>query len=160
MTETLFLKKYTNRRLYDTERSTYVTLEEVSEMIKAGRTIEVIDAKTKTDVTSFILTQIILEESKKHSMLPVSLLHLIIRYGDNILSEFFEHYLAETLKIYINSKKAFDTYFRQWLQMGINFSGVKSKNSNEMNPFSNLLDAFEKAALEKEQISEKDENKI
>ena len=63
MPEKVILKKYANRRLYDTERSAYVTLNEVAELIKTGRQVEVIDAKTKEDVTAFILTQILLEEA-------------------------------------------------------------------------------------------------
>jgi polyhydroxyalkanoate synthesis repressor PhaR len=79
MNETLLLKKYSNRRLYDTEKSTYVTLDHVMHAIRQGRRVAVADAKSGEDVTAFILTQIILEESrKKNSLLPVPLLHLII----------------------------------------------------------------------------------
>ena len=81
MAERVLLKKYANRRLYDTEKSVYVTLSQVSDMIKEGRQVKVIDAKTEEDVTAFILTQIIVEEAKnKNSLLPVPLLHLIIEY--------------------------------------------------------------------------------
>lgn len=135
MSVSVLIKKYPNRRLYDTEKSTYVTLDQVGEMIKNGRTIEVVDAKTNEDVTGFILNQIILEASKKHVMLPVSLLHLIIRYGDNLLSEFFDQYLEETLKIYLNSKIAFNNHFRQWLKMGIDFPGMEKNIANMQNMF-------------------------
>jgi len=102
MAEKILLKKYANRRLYDTEKSTHVTLNQVADMIKQGRRVEVIDAKTKEDVTSFILTQIILEETKKKNiLLPVPLLHLIIQYGENVLGEFFEKYLEQTIKNYL-----------------------------------------------------------
>ncbi len=57
MSEKILLKKYTNRRLYDTEQSKYVTLSEVAELIRADQQGEVVDAKTKEDVTAFILTQ-------------------------------------------------------------------------------------------------------
>ena len=94
MAEKVVLKKYANRRLYDTEKSAYVTLNQVADLIREGRQVEVIDAKTKEDVTAFILTQIILEASrKKNVLLPVPLLHLIIQYGENVLEEFFEKYL-------------------------------------------------------------------
>jgi len=142
MTEPLILKKYSNRRLYDTEQSTYVTLDQVAEMIKSGRTITVIEATSKEDVTSFILNQIILEESKKHAMLPASLLHLIIRYGDNLLSDFFDQYLEETLKIYVNSKMTFDNYFRQWLKMGMDFSGTNPSGFSDMNAFTDFFKMF------------------
>lgn len=142
MAEPLILKKYSNRRLYDTEQSTYVTLDQVAEMIKSGRTIKVIEATSKEDVTSFILNQIILEESKKHAMLPASLLHLIIRYGDNLLSDFFDQYLEETLKIYVNSKMTFDNYFRQWLKMGMDFSGSNPSDFTNMNSFADMFQMF------------------
>ena len=134
MTDPVIIKKYANRRLYDTEQSAYVTLEQVAGRIRAGRTIKVIDAASGEDVTGFILNQIILEASKKQAMLPVSLLHLIIRYGDNLLSDFFEKYLEETLKIYVHSKKTFDSYFRQWLRMGMRVSGMPHRDESEINP--------------------------
>jgi len=64
MGEILVLKKYANRRLYDTEKRIYVTLQQVVDLIRQGRQVKVIDAKTKEDVTAYTLTQIVLEESK------------------------------------------------------------------------------------------------
>ncbi len=73
------LKKYSNRRFYDTERNAYVTLNHVGDLIRQGRQVEVNDASTQEDVTAFVLTQIVLEEAKKKNLLlPVSLLHLSI----------------------------------------------------------------------------------
>jgi len=96
--EKLRLKKYGNRRLYDTARSTYVTLNQVADIIKQGTDVEVVDAKTQEDVTAFILTQIVLEQARrKNALLPVELLHLIIRYGENLLQEFFQKYLEQTI---------------------------------------------------------------
>ena len=123
MTDTVLIKKYSNRRLYDTEKSTYVSLNDLAETIREGREVNVIEAKTKEDVTAFILTQIILEEAKnKNILLPVPLLSLIIRYGENVLSEFFEKYLQQIIKNYITYKKAFDNQFHEWLEFGIDFS--------------------------------------
>ena len=85
------LKKYANRRLYDTEKRAFVSLAQIAELVKQGREIEISDDKTGEDVTAFILTQIVLEEAKKKTLLlPVSLLYLLIRYGDGVLSEFFD----------------------------------------------------------------------
>ncbi|HSQ84048.1 MAG TPA: polyhydroxyalkanoate synthesis regulator DNA-binding domain-containing protein, partial [Desulfobacterales bacterium] len=107
------LKKYANRRLYDTEKSTYVTLNQVADLIRKGRQVEVIDAKTKEDVTAFILTQIILEEAKnKNFLLPIPVLHLIIQYGDNILGDFFEKYLQQIITTYVAHKNAVDDQFK------------------------------------------------
>ena len=79
----IHLKKYSNRRLYDTEKSVYVTLSEVAEMVKQGRWVEVTEVDSGDDVTAFTLTQIVMEEAKKkNTLLPVPLLHLVIRYGE------------------------------------------------------------------------------
>jgi len=123
MSQTILIKKYANRRLYNTRDSKYLTLDQLSRLVKEGHEVTVVDAKTGGDVTGFILTQIILEESKSHALLPVSLLHLIIRYGDNVLSEFFEKYLEQTLEVYMNYRSTVDGYFKQWLDLGMDFSG-------------------------------------
>ena len=123
MSDPLMLKKYSNRRLYDTRNSCYVTLEDVSTMIRSGEQVRIQDASTGEDVTAFILTQIVLEAAKrKNSLLPVSVLHLIICYGDNVLGEFFEKYFHKTLQNYLETKKAFDQQFGQWLDMGVDLS--------------------------------------
>jgi len=128
MSDAKLLKKYANRRLYDTEKSSYVTLEQIAEFIKNGREVNVVDAQTGEDVTSFILTQIILEQSRKHSLLPAPLLHLIIRYGDNLLSEFFEKYLQQTIENYLQYRAAMDEQFKQWLNLGMEMTETTQRN--------------------------------
>ena len=123
MDETILLKKYSNRRLYDTRESRYVTLEDLTGLIKSGKQVKIIDAATKEDVTAFILTQIILEEArKKKFLLPVQVLHLIIRHGDDALSDFFDKYLHKTIQNYLEYKKAFDDQFSKWLDVGTDMS--------------------------------------
>lgn len=135
------LKKYANRRLYDTEKSAYVTLNEVADYIRQGRTVAIIDAKTKEDVTAFILTQIVLEEAKnKNALLPVPMLHLIIRYGDNLLGEFFEKYLHQIFQNFITHKQAMDDQFQQWVEMGLNMSQAAQKSFTGINPFQPFFD--------------------
>jgi polyhydroxyalkanoate synthesis repressor PhaR len=147
MAERVLLKKYANRRLYDTEKSVYVTLSQVSDMIKEGRQVKVIDAKTEEDVTAFILTQIIVEEAKnKNSLLPVPLLHLIIEYGETVLSEFFEIYLELTIKNYLSYKTAMDEQFRKWLDIGDNFSALAQKNLHSFPSLPSLVDLFADSA--------------
>jgi len=137
MPDRIILKKYANRRLYDNTRSAYVTLEQVAEMIKAGHFVTAVDAKTGEDVTDFVLTQIVLEEAKnKNALLPAALLHMIIRYGDNILGEFFEKYLEQTLKNYLAYKSRVDDQFRQWLDFGTDLSSLAQKSLTGMVPFS------------------------
>jgi polyhydroxyalkanoate synthesis repressor PhaR len=143
MAEKVLLKKYTNRRLYDTEKSTHVTLSQVGDMIRAGKQVEVTDAKTKEDVTAFILTQIVLEEAKKKgAFLPVPLLHLIIQYGDNVLEEFFQEYLQQTIENYLKYKSAADEQFRKWLGMGMDLSDMAQKTLTGLAPFQSFSDPF------------------
>lgn len=82
----VIIKKYANRRLYNTETSSYITLEHLAAMTRAGRDFKVVDAKTDEDITHNVLTQIIMEEeSRGQTMLPVSFLRqLIAMYGDSM----------------------------------------------------------------------------
>lgn len=153
MAAELIFKKYANRRIYDTEKSEYVTLNQVAENIRSGRHVRIEDAKTKEDVTAFILTQIILEEAKKkNALLPVHLLHIIIRYGDNLLGEFFEKYFHQVFQNYLDHKKTVDNHFQQWLEMGMNISKMAQKSFTGMEPFSSMFDPFspDKKDTEKE----------
>ena len=143
MEQPVVLKKYANRRLYDTEKSVYVTLSDVADYIRKGRLVSILDANTKEDVTAFILTQIVLEEAKKNNaLLPVPFLHLIIRYGDNLLGEFFEKYLSLVFENFVNHKKTMDGQFRQWLEMGLNMSEATQKQFLGINPFRSVFDTF------------------
>ena len=73
------IKKYANRRLYDTESSSYITLDRLAEMVREGREFEVVDAKTGEDITRQVLTQIIVdEEARGSTMLPVNFLKQLI----------------------------------------------------------------------------------
>lgn len=81
------VKRYANRKLYDTERSCYVTLDDISVMIKAGEEVRVVDNKTGEDLTSVTLAQIIFEAEKKKSFMPLNLLRDLIQNGGDTLSE-------------------------------------------------------------------------
>jgi polyhydroxyalkanoate synthesis repressor PhaR len=143
MENPVILKKYANRRLYDTEQSAYVTLSQVAQLIKEGREVAILDAKTEEDVTAFILTQIILEEAKQnHTLLPVALLHLIIRHGDNLLGEFFEKYLQQVFENFIAHKKAVDGQCQHWLELGQQMTATAQKGLGEISPFAPFFDPF------------------
>jgi len=139
MADKVLLKKYANRRLYDTEKSAYVTLPEVADIIRSGREVRIVDARTEEDVTAFILTQIIMEEARsRNSVLPVPLLHLFIQFGQNVLSEFFDQYLELSIRNFITVRKTFDDQFRKWLERGMDLPGQASKGITPftlMNPF-------------------------
>ena len=88
--EAIVIKKYANRRLYNTATSTYVTLDDLSQMVKQGQNFQVVDAKTGEDITRSVLTQIIFEEENKggaQTLLPVNFLRQLIKfYGDQMQS--------------------------------------------------------------------------
>ena len=85
------IKRYESRKLYDTEESRYVSLDEISTWIRAGQEVRVVDNATNNDVTSQTLTQIILEEGRKGtSFLPSELLHDLVRIGERAVSNGME----------------------------------------------------------------------
>ena len=89
------IKRYTNRKLYDTVESRYVTLDEIAEMIKAGAEVKIIDNRTKEDLTSVTLAQIIFEEEKKTSKMSLETLRDMIRHGGEVAQRFMEGTQAE-----------------------------------------------------------------
>jgi polyhydroxyalkanoate synthesis repressor PhaR len=139
--EKLTLKKYANRRLYDTEKSAYVTLDDIALAIRNGRQVEIIDAKTSEDVTAFILTQIVLEEARKKNFLfPVPFLHMIIQYGDSFMGEFFEKYFQQVLQTYLSYKTLADNQFLKWLEMGAELSTMSPEAFGNMNQLQALFE--------------------
>jgi polyhydroxyalkanoate synthesis repressor PhaR len=97
----ILIKKYGNRRLYDTAGSRYVNLEEIAELIRKGKDVKVVDARTAQDLTRVTLTQIITEDAKdKPTGLPLELLRQLIVASDEVRQEFVMWYL----------KSAFDAY--------------------------------------------------
>lgn len=82
------VKRYANRKLYDTERSCYVTLDDIAAMIRAGEEVRVVDNKTGEDLTSVTFAQIIFETEKKKNFMPLGLLRDLIQNGGETLSEF------------------------------------------------------------------------
>ena len=88
MPETRIIKRYANRKLYDTEHSRYVTLDQISEMIRHGDDVKIVDNKTKEDLTTVTLAQIIFEEEKKQrSFLPLGAMRNIIQSGGEWFAE-------------------------------------------------------------------------
>jgi polyhydroxyalkanoate synthesis repressor PhaR len=139
----LLLKKYGNRRLYDTAKSSYVTLADVAEVIRGGTDVEVIDADTKEDVTAFILTQIVLEQArKKNALLPPELLLLIIRYGGNVLQEFFDKYLQHIITNYLELRKTADDQFTKWIDMQKDYSEMARKTMEGLASFPPFFGPF------------------
>jgi polyhydroxyalkanoate synthesis repressor PhaR len=101
----MLVKKYGNRRLYDTEDSRYVRLAELAQKIRRGSDVRVVDATTGTDLTAETLVQIIFEDRHAARMLPVTLLSQMIRMGDDALAEFLGRYVTWALEIYLHAKQ-------------------------------------------------------
>ena len=135
MSNKISIKKYPNRRLYNTDQSAYITLEDVAVLVKKGFCVEVTDVNTGEDVTALVLTQIIMNKAKDaNGLLPVSLLHLIIQFGENLLHEFFEKYLERTIQNYLDYRKRMDDQikaYNAYLEMGMDFSRLDFSNFAE-----------------------------
>jgi polyhydroxyalkanoate synthesis repressor PhaR len=101
----LVIKKYPNRRLYDTADSRYITLEDLADRIKAGSDVLVQDATTGADLTQATLTQIVLESRNGARLLPVPLLLRLIRLGDEALAEFLGRYVSWALEMYVQARQ-------------------------------------------------------
>ncbi len=97
--EPVIIKKYANRRLYNTQTSSYVTLDHLAQMVKEGTEFEVRDARTGEDITRSVLTQIIFEEEAKgQSLLPIKFLRQLIRFYGDSLQSFVPGYLDMSME--------------------------------------------------------------
>lgn len=93
----IVIRKYENRRLYDTENSRYINLDDVARIVRGGREVLVVDARTGDDVTRFVLAQVILEESKRPDGLPLAILREIVRASDRVTREFLQWVITVAL---------------------------------------------------------------
>lgn len=101
----ILIKKYGNRRLYDTGDSRYITLEELAVKIRMGADVRVVDAQTGDDLTQATLAQLVLETGNAAKFLPVQLLTQMIRLSDDALAEFFSRYVTGALDVYLQAKR-------------------------------------------------------
>ena len=108
------IKRYSNRKLYDTQESRYVTLEELEELIRAGKEISVVDVSTGEDLTSVTLAQIILENERNHrATLPTGFLHQLIKHGE-AWQDFIQKSLKSSLEGILTSQREADRVVREW----------------------------------------------
>jgi polyhydroxyalkanoate synthesis repressor PhaR len=99
------IKKYGNRRLYDTGDSRYITLDELAAKIRGGTDVRIVDAQTGDDLTQPTLVQIVLENGAAARLLPAPLLMQMVRLGDDGLGEFFSRYVSGALELYLQAKR-------------------------------------------------------
>lgn len=137
------IKKYANRRLYNTATSSYVTLEDLSRMVQQGVEFEVYDAKTKENLTRSVLTQIIVEEEQKgQNLLPIGFLRQLISfYGDNV-QWMVPQYLESAMEMFCRNQEA----MRQQMEKSVGgvfpFGGMDELNRQNMALFEQTMRMF------------------
>jgi polyhydroxyalkanoate synthesis repressor PhaR len=146
------VKKYQNRKLYDTQDSCYVTLDGIAKMIRRGEEIVVIDNNSKNDVTALILTQVLYEQEKTNqSVLPVPILKNIIKSGSNNLFEFMQKYVLGALDAQVKAQKDMSKHIERLVKAG-------DLTSNEGETLINQLN--EALEAHKDQLDQKIEARI
>jgi polyhydroxyalkanoate synthesis repressor PhaR len=150
------IKKYANRRLYNTATSTYVTLEDLAQMVKAGTEFNVYDAKTSEDLTRSVLTQIIVEEEGKSgaSLLPVNFLRQIIGYYGKNMQWLVPHYLDHSMNSLTENQGKFRDYMQSAMQGtiptpmqnsfggGLGFQNLEELSKQNLAMFEKLFSPF------------------
>jgi polyhydroxyalkanoate synthesis repressor PhaR len=153
--EPVKIKKYANRRLYNTGSSTYVTLEDLAQMVKAGRDFVVEDAKSGEDITRSVLTQIIFEQENKEgqNLLPIAFLRQLIRfYGDSM-----QMLVPRYLEVSIDSLTRDQEKFREQMKQAMGASGLgalEDQVRRNMELFQRAFSMFTPFARHEEQSSE------
>jgi len=123
------IKKYSNRRLYDSTNKRYVTLDNIASLIREGSEIKVIDSQSGEDISKVILIQVILESEKnKEDILPVSFLHMLIKYGNKVAKDFFENYFLMMFQPYNYLKDNYRGLYPSDLNMPQDFEKLNSKD--------------------------------
>jgi len=137
------IKKYANRRLYNTASSSYVTLDHLSQMVKDGTDFVVYDAKTGEDITRSVLTHIIVEEeSKGQNLLPINFLrHLISFYGDSLQS-LVPRYLDHSMGSFARNQDQMRHYMRDALDGLMPFQQFEEMGKQNMALFENAMNMF------------------
>jgi polyhydroxyalkanoate synthesis repressor PhaR len=127
------IKRYSNRKLYDTDRSRYVTLEEIARMIKAGDEVTIIDNESKEDLTSVTLTQIIYEEEKRESRMPLPMLRNLIQMSGSTLQEFFDRSVKSPVEHMRDSaQKTVEKRVEELKQSAVSFREAATRSMSEL----------------------------
>ncbi len=122
------IKRYANRKLYDTARSRYVTLDDIATMIKAGDELRIIDNESKEDLTSVTLAQIIFEEEKRESRMSLAMLRNLIQTGGTTLQEFFERSVrAPVAEIRDTAQRSVEKSVEEWRQGALQIRDAATK---------------------------------
>jgi len=143
-TATVTIKKYANRRLYNTATSSYVTLDHLCQMVKDGVEFVVVDAKSGEDITRSVLTQIIVEEEGKgDNLLPISFLRQIISfYGDNMQRMILPSYLEHSMKMFSENQERMQSYMKDAMGGMFPFSSLEEMGKQNMAIFEQAMKMF------------------
>ena len=142
--EPITIKKYANRRLYNTGTSTYVTLEDLAGMVKAGEDFVVYDAKTNEDITRSVLTQIIFEQENKEggqNLLPINFLRQLIRFYGDSMQMLVPRYLDMSLDSLTREQSKFREQITQAFGMG-GFGAMEDQVRRNMEMFERTFAMF------------------
>ena len=142
--EPVIIKKYANRRLYNTGTSTYVTLEDLASMVKAGEDFVVYDAKTNEDITRSVLTQIIFEQENKEggqNLLPINFLRQLIRFYGDSMQMLVPRYLEVSLNSLTKEQAKFREQISQAFGMG-GFGAMEDQVRRNMEMFERTFAMF------------------
>ena len=142
--EPVIIKKYANRRLYNTGTSTYVTLEDLASMVKAGEDFVVYDAKTNEDITRSVLTQIIFEQENKEgaqNLLPINFLRQLIRFYGDSMQMLVPRYLEVSIDSLTKEQSKFREQISQAFGMG-GFGGMEEQVRRNMEMFERTFAMF------------------
>ena len=142
--EPVTIKKYANRRLYNTATSSYVTLEHLCQMVKEGTEFVVFDAKSGEDITRSVLTQIIVdEEAKGESLLPTEFLRQIISYyGDNMQRMLIPQYLEHSMKTFTENQEQIQSYFQETMGKMFPFGSLDEMGKQNVAVFEQAMQIF------------------
>ena len=141
--EPVTIKKYANRRLYNTGTSTYVTLEDLATMVKAGQDFVVFDAKTGEDITRSVLAQIIFEQENKEgqSLLPIAFLRQIIRFYGDSMQMLVPRYLEVSIELLSREQEKFRNQITQAFGSGP-FGALEDQVRRNMEMFERTFAMF------------------
>ena len=159
--EPVIIKKYANRRLYNTGTSTYVTLEDLAGMVKAGEDFVVYDAKTNEDITRSVLTQIIFEQENKEgtqNLLPINFLRQLIRFYGDSMQMLVPRYLEVSIDSLTKEQSKFREQISQAFNMG-GFGGMEDHVRRNMEMFERTFAMFAPFARQSAQAAADAEKK-
>ena len=139
----IIIKKYANRRLYNTQTSSYVTLDHLCEMVKEGTEFEVRDARTGADITRQVLAQIIFdEENKGQHLLPIQFLRQLIRFYGDSLQTFVPSYLEMSMESFTRNQQEMREKFADALGGKLGYKDFEQMTRNNIQMFERAMKMF------------------